>query len=344
MEDKEIALRRKAEIICSGKLLVPRDIRIPFPISKSSAGPGAGKDSVVISFSGMRVKVPISRTEGNLELRCKGDSFEILRDGRLFLSNISLIPTLCHAPGQAFVTLDRSCKMNCLFCTMNDSASQSKGEITVDEAYRLILSASRRPDFESVSITSGISTTVQEQVDRMCTLVRKVRKSFPSIPVGVEPLVNSRRQVAMLRSAGATEIKINLEAATRDIFDKVCPSRDYIGTIAAIEWAVEEFGKNRVTSNIIIGLGESENDVCRSVDMLARIGSVANLRVIRIDDRNRDRLIRALGAAIGMDENRLFRLSNQQREIFRRHALRPEAFRTMCFPCGCCDIVPGIDF
>lgn len=343
MEAKEIALRKKAEIICSGKLLVLRGVRIPFPTSKSSAGPGAGSESIVISFSGMRAKVPISRTEGNLELRRNGDSFDILRDGEAFLSDVTLSPTLCHAPGQAFVTLGRSCRKNCLFCTINDAGSKLKGEISPDDAMGLILSASKKPDFQAVAITSGISTTVQEQVDRICELVRKVREAFPKIPIGVEPLIETREQLAMLRQAGATEIKINLEAATREIFEIVCPSRDYDGTINAIRLAVEEFGKSRVTSNIIIGLGESDDDICDALEMLAGIGSIGNLRAIRINDQNRDRLSKALGKITEVDSDRLLRLCRLQKAILRKHGLSPETLRTMCFPCGCCDIVPGID-
>lgn len=344
MEDKEIALQKKAEIICSGKLFIPRDISLPFPTSKSSAGPDAGKESIVISFSGMRVKVPISRTDGNLELRARNNFYEILKDGRLFLSSVSLLPTLCHAPGQAFVALDRACRMNCLFCTINDNVLSKKGEMTVDRAFELILSASKRADLRAVAVTGGVPRTIGEHIENICALVKKVREAFSEIPIGVEPLVGSREHISMLRRSGATEIKVNIETATKEIFQKVCPNRDYDEAIQGVKWAVEEFGRNRVTSNVIIGLGESDADVSRTIEMLADIGAVANLRAIRIDDANRERLSKALDIEIGISHERLLRLSWIQNEIFRRRDLHPEIFKTMCFACGCCDIVPGVDY
>lgn len=344
MEDKEIALRKKAELISSGTLYIPRDIAIPFPLSRSSAGPGAGIESIVVSFSGMRVKVPVSRIEGKFQLRRAGSSFEILVNGELFCSDVSIIPTLCHAPGQAFVTLCRTCKLDCLFCSINESGRRGKGEISVDEAFRLIVAASKKPDFHGVAITSGISTTVDDQIERIAELVRLVRESFPEIPIGVEPIVTSMGHVKALRKAGATELKINIEAATKEIFDKVCPARDYELTHRAVGWAVSEFGRNHVTSNIIIGLGESDEDVLKALEKLAELGAVGNLRGVRVNEFNRDRLVRALGKNIGITPERLLTLCKHQEEIFIRHGLSARHFKTMCFPCGCCDLVPEIDY
>jgi MoaA/NifB/PqqE/SkfB family radical SAM enzyme len=344
MEDKEIILRKKAEMICSGKLFIPSDITIPFPLSKSSAGPGAGSESIVLSFSGMRVKVPISRESGEFQLRRSENGLDLLRNGEPFISGVSLVPTVCHSPGQAFITLTRACRMNCLFCTINDSLHGRKSELSADDAYALISSASKKPNFQAVAITSGITTTVEDQIERIAELVRRIRRSFPVIPIGVEPLITDRGQIRILKDAGATEIKINIEAASKKIFRKVCPARDYDLTLEAIRWAVDEFGKNLVTSNIIVGLGESDEEVLESIETLAEIGAVGNLRAIRINEFNRDRLSDVLGKNIGIKPDRLLALGKHHREILRRHDLSTERFRTMCFPCGCCDLVPGMDF
>jgi biotin synthase-related radical SAM superfamily protein len=342
MEDEAVALRLKADLLCSGVLLVPAEIRIPFPTSRSSSGPGAGSESVVVCFSGLRAKIPISRDSGDMELRQKDEgSYEILRDGGVIAKGISLLPTLCHAPGQAFVSLGRSCTMKCAFCTINEAAT--KGDITVDDALGMIIAASKKKGFQSVAVTSGIKRTVDDQVDQLASLIAAVRDELPKVPIGVEPLIAKKGQIVKLKRAGATEIKINLEAATREIFEKVCPNRDCQTTIRAIGWAVGEFGKGAVTSNVIVGLGETDAQVRNALKMLADIGSVGNLRAVRIDGLNRGRLEAALGKIAPVTVDRLISLARMQKEILKAHGLSTSSFKTMCFPCSCCDLVPGVD-
>jgi biotin synthase-related radical SAM superfamily protein len=342
MEDKAVALDHKAELLCHGLLRVPDDVRIPFPTSKSSSGPGAGSESIVVCFSGKRVKVPISRDEGDLELRQidEGD-YEIFKDGKKYIENVGLIPTLCHAPGQAFVSLGRSCNMKCAFCTINEAGT--KEDVTVDSAVEMIIAASKKKGFKAVAVTSGVPRTVDDQIDKLVAVIAAVRKELPEIPIGVEPLAVKKGDIAKLKKAGATEIKVNLEAATREIFEKVCPSRDCQTTIKAIGWAVDEFGKGAVTSNIIVGLGETDEEVRNALEMLADIGSVANIRAVRVNRLNRERLQIALGDMKPMNGERLIKLARMQKEILAKHGLSTKTFKTMCFPCACCDLVPEID-
>jgi biotin synthase-related radical SAM superfamily protein len=342
MEDKEVALDLKAELLCRGVLHVPDDIRIPFPTSKSSSGPGAGSESVVVCFSGKRVKVPISRHEGDLVLRQIGEAdYEVLKGGKALIRNVGLIPTLCHAPGQAFVSLGRSCNMKCAFCTINEAGTRE--DVTVDSAMEMIIAASKKKGFKAVAVTSGVPKTIGDQIDKLASVIAAVRKELPKTPIGVEPLALKRSDIAKLKKAGATEIKINLEAATREIFEKVCPNRDCQATIKAIGLAVEEFGKGAVTSNIIVGLGETDEEVRNALEMLAGIGSVANIRAVRINALNRERLQIALGDIRPLDKERMIRLARMQKAILAEHGLSTKAFKTMCFPCSCCDLVPEID-
>jgi len=344
MEDEELGLRTKAELLCSGILFIPAEIRIPFPTSRSSAGPGAGNESVVVTFPEGRVKIPISRDHGDMRLRqSEKDNFEIIREDAVIASDVRLLPTLCHAPNQAFVCLGRSCVMHCLFCTIDAPDARGKNDLSVDSAFQMIMKAADKENFTAVAVTSGVSDTVDEQIDRMAQLIVKLREKLPNVPIGAEPLVEKREHVVKLKEAGASEIKINLEAARRDIFEKICPRRDYDNTIDAIGWAVEEFGRGAVTSNIIVGFGEEDEDIRNSLEMLSRMGSVGNLRKLRTNDQNLSRLTDALGKLPVIDEKRLIELLRMHGDILKKHSLATEHFKSMCFSCGCCDLVPGLD-
>jgi biotin synthase-related radical SAM superfamily protein len=343
MEDKESLMELKAELLSSGTLFVPKEMRLPFPTSKSSAGPGAGTESIVVVFSNLRAKLPISHEGGELALIDMGKgNYSISKDGKTIVKGVTLLPTLCHAPGQAFVSLGRTCKMKCAFCTMNEAAA--KLDIAVDEALDIILAASEREGFTSVAITSGVQTTVDDQVNRMAQLVSAVRSKLPSVPIGVEPIIEKKEQIAKLKKAGATEIKINLEAATNEIFEKACPNRDCETTIKMVHEAVHEFGKGAVTSNIIIGLGETDQQVRDALDMLAGMGCAGNLRALRINSLNADRLRIALGKLEPVSKERMMKLAKVHATILTEHGLSTKTFKTMCFPCSCCDLVPGVDF
>lgn len=342
MEDSALNLGIKAELICSGKIYVPKGTRIPFPMSKSAAGPGAGNESIVIAFSGRRVKMEIDRKNTtDLQLRETGKGrYEILRNGEVFVSDVSLVPTLCHAPGQAFVCLGRSCRLGCLYCNID---AFGKNELTVQEAFHLIVSSSGRSEIRGVAVTSGVSSTVEKQVDDLAALIAKVKRELPELKVGAEPLITAREQIVKLKEAGADEVKVNLEAASEDIFRKVCPNRSWEITLKSIGWACEIFGIGTVTSNIIVGFGEEDTEVADAVSMLAEIGSVANIRRLRLNDSNRSRLEMALGPLAPVDRGRLVALGRIHADILRRKELSTRKFETMCFPCGSCDLVPEID-
>ena len=83
-------------------------------------------------------------------------------------------------------------------------------------------------------------------------------KKCPNVPIGVEPYISSISQIDSLKAAGATEIKINMETFDADIFKKVCGMLDMDWILECIGHACEVFGRGKVTSNIIIGMGETD--------------------------------------------------------------------------------------
>ena len=76
--------------------------------------------------------------------------------------------------------------------------------------------------------------------------------------------------------------------------------------------------------------------------MLASFGCVPTLRAVRINDINRDNLLSA-GITFGITKERIIRLANVHKQILEKHDLTTRTFKTMCFECGCCDLVPFRD-
>lgn len=298
---------------------------------------------VVFSFGNTRAKKPISRDSGDFELERVGEELVIKKGGRTFIRDVELIPTLLHAPYQAFVNIDHACMYDCKFCASPRLHGGVTKDLTDDKILAMVRDASRKDGFQSVAFTSAVSVSPGLTVRRMAGLVKRVRELMPKVPIGVEPYVTRPDEVDLLKGAGADEIKLNMESFDPDIFEKVCPDRDYGAILHSINHAGEVFGKNRVCSNIIFGLGESDENVLEGTRVLANMGAVATLRALRWNEYNRAELEKALGQLEPVTPDRMLRLAREQKKILKAYGLTPLRFKTMCHTCLSCDIVPFWD-
>ncbi len=335
--------KRKAQLLAGGAVRIPGDFRIPFPASRSTAGPGAGTTSIVFSFGNTRAKKAISREEGDFELTESNGKLSILKHGKVLIENVELTPTLMHAPFQAFVNLDHECVLDCKFCASPRLEKDVTKNLTDEKIIQSILDASESKDFTGIAFTSGIPKTARTTIKRMADLIREVRSRLPNAPIGVEPYATRPDEIELLKDAGADEIKLNIETFDRDIFEKVCPNRDYDAILHSINHACEVFGKNRVCSNIIFGLGETDEVVLEGVKVLANMGAVATLRSLRINRYNVSGLQKVLGRLVPVSAERMLRLARAEKAIQQEYGLTTLSFKTMCHSCLSCDIVPFWD-
>ncbi len=333
---EEDLILAKATLVSGGAVRLPKDYRPPFRYSRSTAGPGAGKGSLAFSFHGMRVKKAIS-DDG--EFLYDPDRKVLIREGKVIVDDVEIIPIAFHCPDQAFFNLDQRCIFNCLFCSSpllkNDATRNVSGE-----SIARMIRESKEP-IHSIALTSGIKDSVSESADRMIDCVSYLRNEFPDIPIGIEPYVDDTEQIDGLREAGVTEIKINLETATDELFKVFCPSLDRDNIFRMLAHSVEVFGEGNVSSNIIVGLGETDSDVKGIVERLCSMGVVPTIRGLRINDPVRDALSKE-GVTEQPSPGRLIGLANVQKEIMMRYGLG-NTFDTMCLRCTCCDLVPFID-
>ena len=335
--------RLKAELLAGGHIRLTEGFRLPFPASRSTAGPGAGRTSVVFSFGGTRAKKAISRDSGEFELVSADGRLSIARAGKPFIGDVELVPTLMHAPYQAFVNIESACVYDCKFCNSPRLSHDATKDLTDDRIVEMVLGASKKEGFQSVAFTSAVGQSPSITVKRMAGLVRRVRAELPDVPIGVEPYATRPDEVDMLKDAGADEIKLNIQTFDQDIFEKVCPGLDFQHIMHAINHAGEVFGRNKVCSNIIFGLGEDDENVLEGVTVLANMGAVATLRALRTDDTNLTALEESIGKVKPVTADRMLRLAREEKVILERHGLSTLRFKTMCHACLSCDIVPFWD-
>lgn len=320
-------LETKAQLISIGTV----QIKEPLPGTRpSTSGPGAGEQSIFFR-SGRRI-VRLSVVErSKLQLERRGDWASILLEGREVASG-ELVQPLLHCPEQAYITVCERCIYDCKFCAVPRLQGGVKPR---DQVFRMVEEASRTGSLRAISLTSGVEVSREHEGRRVAQIVRDLRGFGVPIGVSVSPFPGVSR---MLKEAGACEVKYNLETADPDLFSRVCPGISFQGIMDALEEAVEVFGRNRVFSNIIVGLGESESALREAIDGLAEMGVLPVLRAVYPHPLRLGEVeMRRPGA------QRLLSLAIHLRSALDRNHLSGDLAMTGCYLCTGCDLAPGRD-
>ena len=150
------------------------------------------------------------------------------------------------------------CPENCSFCAQS-AHSHTGAAVYPLLSDRELLEGARQNAGRGVLrysiVTSGKRLT-DEEVDRMCRAVRKIRSEV-NIRVCVSFGLLTEEQFRKLRDAGVSRVHNNLETSRRN-FPNVCTTHTYGDKIAAIRSA--QAAGLPVCSGGILGLGETEED------------------------------------------------------------------------------------
>lgn len=341
--EEDLNVRKKAELTLGGNILLPKDFVLPYRVSRSTAGPGAGSASAVFSFGKHRVKKTVSYESGEFELIENEGELSLNRNGERFLEKIEIRPVVFHCPEQAFFNLDQRCIFNCAFCASPRLDKNIAKGLTDERIIELVKNALTDQPIVSISLTSGVVRSIDETVGRFVSCVSKLKMEFPDIPIGVEPYVSSKEHLLALKEAGVDEIKLNIETPDRDIFKKVCPELDMDLVLDMLEEAVGIFGKGKVTTNMIFGMGETDENIEEMAEFLCSKGIIPTLRALRTNTINSDVLLSTIGDQPPVDPERAISLTRMLKTKLIEHGLDTRDCHTMCLECTCCDLVPFRD-
>lgn len=178
------------------------------------------------------------------------------------------------------------CSANCGFCPQ---AKASKGRADM-------LSRVTWPPFLTENTLSKIRAAFKEgTIKRVCiqalnypgvfedilSLVNGIR-SRVKVPISVccQPL--NQRKMKRLVEAGVDRISIPLDAATKELFDKIkgpLTGGPYVWEKQrkVLKEAVQIFGRGSVTTHLIVGLGESEREIVQMIQWCVDLGVYPSL-------------------------------------------------------------------
>ena len=295
-------------------------------IARSTAGPGAGgSGAVFFSMGSHRVKLAVNPLSA-VEIAHRGNGVADLYFEGALISGRLLEPG-CHCPDQAFITVTGSCIFHCRYCPVPKLGGKRK---TVEEIMGMIESVRHR--ISAISITSGVLETIEEEESYVLEVVKHLR--VYNLPIGVS-IYPTDQTPDRLKALGVAEVKFNIEAATPTIFAKQCPGLNYEQLWRVLDRSVELFGRGRVFSNVIIGLGETDGEMEACIKRLTSHGIIPVLRPLNP--------VAELTGTPRPSAERLKKIFDIHTRELARVGLDPKVALTMCTNCAGCDLVPGRD-
>lgn len=313
----------KAALLAVGSARLTGIDATPY-ISSSSAGPGAGGGgSVFFSTGDMRVRFARSDT-GPVEIFHAGEGNATLRYGEIVLSG-HLEQVGLHCPEQAYITVSSGCIFNCHYCNVPRLPKRRK---TIEEIHAMVDGIKDRID--AISITSGVYSDIYEEEDYVCLVVRDLA-GF-GLPIGVS-IYPTEQTPGRLHELGVKEVKFNLECATPGLFAALCPGHDRDLIIRVLQKSVALFGRGHVFSNIILGLGETDEEMEACIRDLTVMGVIPVVRPLNP--------IAGFSGSTRPGALRLLRIAAYHEKALQSQRLDPRMALTMCVRCRGCDLVPG---
>jgi radical SAM protein (TIGR04043 family) len=166
----------------------------------------------------------------------------------------------------------------CRFCTIEEplrtrSTTQVK---TPEQIVEVALAAVRLDRVRQLVMTTGTSNGPDRGARHLARCVAAVRDVLPNLPIQVqiEPPVDLT-WIGRLHRAGATSIGIHVESLDEEVRARWTPGKAAV-SIAEYEeaWreAVTKFGRNRVSTYLLIGLGENPDELVKGAKRLIAMG------------------------------------------------------------------------
>ena len=173
------------------------------------------------------------------------------------------------------------CTANCGFCPQARS-SRSKAEL---------LSRVSWLPFSTNNVLKGIRNSAENgKIRRVCiqalnypdvfthlTALVKAIKQHVTIPISVSCQPLNSENIRKLAEAGAERVGIAIDAATEKLFNEVKGANangpyTWENQFKQLHKALEIFGRGKVSTHLIIGLGETENEAISLIQRCVDIG------------------------------------------------------------------------
>lgn len=274
--------------------LAVRGVRVDAPVQRSK-GAGPSDDGHLV-IDGANAALPLN-----------ADSPYTIRDGRVYRGRFDLglsvepvarprfydlttsdgVPyrkiALLHGRDVLATTVVQTCirygeDQRCRFCTIEESlrAGSTVAAKTPAQLAEVAEAAVRLDGVRQMVMTTGTTAGPDRGARHLVRCVRAVLDAVPGLPIQVQIEPPGELGVLTdLHAAGATSIGIHVESLDDHVRRRWMPGKSTVPLAeyeAAWDEAVRVFGRNRVSTYLLIGLGEHPDELVAGAARLIELG------------------------------------------------------------------------
>jgi radical SAM protein (TIGR04043 family) len=271
-----------------------RGIRVAAPVHREG-GAGPSDDGHVL-FAGLQSAVPANPEspylvdDGRLLLDGEDTGYEVSAVGRPRFYDLETAEGISyekiarlHGAKVLATTVVQTCvryaeSERCRFCSIEESlASGSTIAVKTPAMLAEVAEAAWRLDgVEQMVMTTGTSNGRDRGATHMARCVRAIREAVPDLMIQVqcEPPAQLST-ITDLYEAGARSIGIHVESMDDDVRRRWMPGKSRVSLDeyrAAWREAVRVFGRNQVSTYLLVGLGEDPDEMVAGAQELIDMG------------------------------------------------------------------------
>lgn len=227
----------------------------------------------------------------------------------------------------------------CRFCGIGISLDRGK-TVAFKDPETLALAAKKARELDGVkhvTLTTGTQSTPDRGISGLAKTARAIKEAT-GLPLHVQTLPpDDLAGLKHLADNGVDTIGIHIETFSPQVLKKISLSKSEIGYSRFIEaWkrAVDVFGRNQVSSYLIVGLGEEDTDVIKGAGLLAELGVYPFIVPFRPIPGT------PMENQSPPAPKRMKRVYLEAKTILKQNNLSARAVKAGCVRCGACSALP----
>jgi radical SAM protein (TIGR04043 family) len=229
----------------------------------------------------------------------------------------------------------------CRFCAIEESlrAGATTRVKTPAELAEVAEAAVRLDGIRQVVLTTGTSAAADRGARYLARCTAAIAEAVPGLAIQVqcEP-PDDLDVLAELRDAGATAIGIHVESLDDDVRRRWMPGKATVALDtywAAWREAVRVFGPNRVSTYLLVGLGEDPDELVAGATALIEAGVYPFV----VPFRPLAGTLAARDGATAPSASELTTVTSRVAAELRHHGMRGADQRAGCAACGACSVL-----
>ncbi len=233
----------------------------------------------------------------------------------------------------------------CRFCSIEESL-RSGSTVAVKRPEQLAEVARAAVDLDGITqmvMTTGTSAGKDRGARHLARCVRAVKQAVPDLPIQVqcEPPADLST-ITDLRDAGADAIGIHVESLDDEVRRRWMPGKSTVPLSeywSAWHEAVRVFGRNQVSTYLLVGLGENPDEMIAGAKELADAGVYPFVVPFR---PMRGTLAVDVDDAEGPDPSIVEKITREVADHLRLIDMAGADQRAGCAACGACSVLQNL--